>query len=127
MVLRGIITIPLWLAAPFAASVVGVGVTVSVGAGVILVVVVVTGGGGGGVIVVVVSGGAGRGCGVVKLVVAVEVGGVVGVGDIVGVVCPPRAWTSICNVGTRDMPVNNTIDNTITPSFEENFLNSIIL
>jgi hypothetical protein len=102
---------------------------VSVGAGVILVVVVVVtgGGGGGGVIVVVVTGGAGRGCGVVKLVVAVEVGGVVGTGDIVGVVCPPRAWTSICNVGTRDMPVNNTIDNTITPSFEENFLNSIIL
>ena len=72
-------------------------------------------------------GGAGRGCGVVKLVVAVEVGGTVGVGDIVGVVCPPRPWTPICNVGTRDIPVINTMDNTITPSFEENFLSSIIL
>jgi hypothetical protein len=63
--------------------------------------------------------------GVVLLVVAVEVGGVVGFGDVAGVVrccCP---WTPICNVGTRDMPVINITDNKITPNFDVNFLSSI--
>jgi hypothetical protein len=69
----------------------------------------------------VIIGDSGAGLGVVLAVVAVEVGGVVGIGDIVGVVnrcgCP-RPWTPICNVGTRDIPVINTIDNTITPNFD---------
>jgi hypothetical protein len=35
---------------------------------------------------------------------------------------PPRPSTPICNVGTRDIPVINRIDNTITPNFEANLL-----
>ena len=49
------------------------------------------------------------------------VGDVPGVGYVPGVVnrsgCP-RPWTSICNVGIIDIPVNNTMDNTITPNFD---------
>ena len=31
---------------------------------------------------------------------------------------PPRPSTPICNVGTRDIPVSNTMDNTMTDNFD---------
>jgi hypothetical protein len=70
------------------------------------------------------------GDGMVKSVVAVLVGGVVGVRDVVGVsnsCCCTWPWTPICNVGTRDIPVSNTMDNTITINPEVDFLSCISL
>ena len=64
------------------------------------------------------------GDGVVESVVAVLVGGVVGVGDVIGVgdsCCCTWPWTRICNAETKDIPLSNTMDNTITLNPEADF------
>ena len=65
----------------------------------------------------------------VLLVVGVPSSGVVDGGGIVpggggssDCRCCTWPWTPICNVGSRDIPLTNTIDNTITLDFEVNLL-----
>ena len=70
------------------------------------------------------------GDGIVESVVAVLVGGVVGVGGVIGVsdsCCCSWPWTLICNVGTKDIPLSNTMDNTIILNPEVDFLSCISL